>query len=188
VILKAALREAVAQGLLAVNPADKARPPAAREARPPEIHPWSAEELAAFLAWAREGERPDAAAWHVLAYTGMRRGEALALRWRDIDFEQRRLSVRRSVGLVRTKGEGAEIIEGPTKSGKNRVVDLDAGTIEVLRRHRRARAGLDLRLARDESLVFGDSEGQPQHPERFSRRFSEQLARFRRQLGDAAPR
>ena len=34
-ILKAALREAAAQGLLATNPADKAKPPAAREAKAP---------------------------------------------------------------------------------------------------------------------------------------------------------
>jgi hypothetical protein len=50
VTLKSSLREAVAQGLLAKNPADKARPPAAREARPPEIRPWSAPQLGSFLA------------------------------------------------------------------------------------------------------------------------------------------
>jgi integrase len=41
----------------------------------------------------------------VLAYTGMRRGELLALRWRDIDLDAATISVRRSVGVVRVKGE-----------------------------------------------------------------------------------
>jgi integrase len=36
----------------------------------------------------------------------MRRGEALALRWRDLDVEARQVSIRRSVGLVGTKGKG----------------------------------------------------------------------------------
>ena len=103
----------------------------------------------------------------------MRRGEALALRWRDLDVERARLSIRRSVGLVRTKGEGAELVEGSTKSGKERVIDLDPQTLAALRAWRGARAGLNLRLARDDTLGFGDIEGRHQHPERFSRRFSE---------------
>jgi integrase len=98
-----------------------------------------------------------------------------------------RLSIRRSVGLVRVKDEGYQLVEGSTKSGRERVVDLDPQTIWALRVWRLARAGLDLRLARDNALIFGDLEGRHQHPERFSRRFSEQLARCRRQLGGDAP-
>jgi integrase len=187
-ILKAALRDAVAQGLIATNPADKARPPAAREARAPEIHPWTAAQLSTFLRWADEHGRTDATAWRVLAFTGMRRGEALALRWRDLDMDEARLSVRRSVGLVRTKGEGAEFVEGPTKSGRDRVVDLDPQTVAALRAWRLARASLDLRLARDDALIFGDLEGRHQHPEFFTRRFTRSLALARRELGaDALP-
>lgn len=186
-ILKAALREAVAQGLLATNPADKAHPPAAREARAPEIHPWIAGQLSAFLAWAEERNCADAVAWRVLAFTGARRGEVLALRWRDLDMDAGRVSVRRSVGLVRTKGQGAELVEGPTKSGRERAVDLDPQMIAALRGWRLTRAGMDLRFARDDALMFGDIEGRHQHPERFSRRFSEALGRCRRQLGENAP-
>jgi integrase len=186
-ILKAALRDAVAQGLIATNPADKAKPPAAREAKSPEIHPWTAAELSAFLAWADQRQSADATAWRVLAFTGARRGEVLALRWRDLDLDGARLSIRRSVGLVRAKGEGYQLVEGTTKSGRERVIDLDPQTIAALRGWRLARAGLDLRLAQDDALIFGDIEGKHQHPERFSRRFSEQLARRRRDLGAGAP-
>jgi integrase len=58
----------------------------------------------------------DATAWRLLAYAGCRRGEALAFRWRDPDVAKARLSVRRSVGLVRTRGQGAELVEGATKA------------------------------------------------------------------------
>ncbi|HET9779538.1 MAG TPA: site-specific integrase [Propionibacteriaceae bacterium] len=113
--------------------------------------------------------------------------EVLAVRWRDLDPDNRKLSVRRSVGLIRVKGEGYTIQEGPTKTGQQRVIDLDRRTVEVLRHYRAVRAGLDLRLARDDALIFGDHEGRHQHPERFSRRFSEAVARCRRQLSDDAP-
>jgi integrase len=182
-ILKAALNEAVRQGLLATNPADKANPPAAREAESPEINPWTAPQLSAFLAWADRNSRTDAVAWRVLAYIGARRGEVLALRWRDLDTDKARLAVRRSVGLVVTKGEVAELVEGPTKSCRPRVVDLDPQTVAALRSWRVARAGIDLRLARDDALIFGTLEGGHQHPDRFTRRFTRSLTIARRQLG-----
>jgi integrase len=185
-ILKAALREAVAQGLIATNPADKAKPPAAREAKAPEIHPWTAGELSAFLSWADGHGCSDAMAYRVLAYTGMRRGELLALRWRDLDTDAGRLSVRRSVGVVKTKGKGEQVIEGPTKTGRQRSVDLDPHA--ALRGWRLARASLDLRLVRDESLTFADVEGGYLNPDRFSRRFTRSQTLARKELGaDALP-
>jgi integrase len=184
--LNASLDEAVAQGLLAVNPARKAKPPAAREAKAPEIHPWNATHVATFLGLADEQECPDAVAWRVLAFTGGRRGEVLAARWRDLDMDAGRLSIRRSVGVIKHKGKPTELVEGPTKSGRERVVDLDAQTVDALRRYRVARAGLSLQLARDDSLIFGDLEGRHQHPDHFSWRFIRQLARCRRQLGEDA--
>jgi integrase len=187
-ILRAALAEAVAAGVLARNPADpeRAKPPTANEARAPEMHSWTAGQLARFLAWSGEHSQLHAA-WHVLAMTGMRRGELLALRWRDLDLDAATASVRRSAGVVRVKGQGATIAEGPTKSGKPRVIDLDAATVVQLRAHRRERGAMALQLARDGALVFGDHEGRHRHPERFSRMFAETLARCVKQLGDAAP-
>jgi integrase len=183
-ILKAALAEAVIQGLLATNPAEKAKPPSAKEARPPEMVCWTAEQLSAFLGWADQHGCADGTAWRVLATTGMRRGEALALRWRDLDVDARRISVRRSVGVVKTKGQGEQLLEGPTKSIRPRVVDLDPQTVAALRSYRVARAGLDLRLAREDALIFGDPEGKHLHPDRFYRRFQRALAGCRRQLGE----
>ena len=41
--------------MLVRSPAAKANPPTAKEARSPEMHPWTADQLAAFLAWSAEG-------------------------------------------------------------------------------------------------------------------------------------
>jgi integrase len=172
--------------LLARNPAVKAKPPTAKEAQPPEMHPWTADQLRVFLDWS--GEHSDLhAAWWVLSYTGMRRGELLALRWRDIDMATGTIAIRRSAGVVRNKGEGAEITEGTTKTNKPRVIDIDPVTVAALKGWRSARAGLSRWLVRHDSLVFGDINGHHLHPERFSRTFKTTLAKCRRQLKETAP-
>ncbi len=73
--------------------------------------------------------------------------------------------------------------EDDTKSGKARVIDLDEGTVSVLREHRVAQARERLSLGErwlDEDLVFargsyrlrdGHAAGGPLHPERVSRLF-----------------
>jgi integrase len=69
----------------------------------------------------------DAELFRVLAYTGLRIGEAIALRWSDVDLERRRLIVQRASSAG---------IEGPTKSWQVRYVPLAdpaAGAIERLR-------------------------------------------------------
>jgi len=142
-IIHGVLGQAVKDGLVLRNAADAATPPTAREAKTPEMHPWDAGQLAAFLGWAK-GNAQNYALWNTLAMTGMRRGELLALRWRDVDLEAATVSVRRSAGMVRIAGEGAEMVEGGTKSGKPRVVDLDHHAAMMLRAHKRERGALAL--------------------------------------------
>jgi integrase len=184
VILSAALAAAVKSRppRLGSNPASAATPPTAKEAQPPEMHPWTAEQLATFLAWARE-HADNYALWLTLAMTGARRGEALASRWRDYDLDAATVSIRRSAGIVRNAGEGAAVIEGTTKSGKPRVIDLDATTVAVLRSRKRERGALALQLARDDSLVFGDLEAQHRNPEHVSRQFTRDITRCRAAIG-----
>ncbi len=183
-ILRAALGDAVKEGRLSVNPTDRSTPPSPSEARPPEMQAWTAAELSRFLAWA-DAQDPDLSmGWRLLAATGMRRGEALALRWRDVDLDAGRLAMRRSVGVVKTKGAGERLVEGPTKTGRSRVVDLDAGTVAALRAYGAARGGLALDLVRDSALVRSNLDGTHRHPERFSRRFAGQVAQARKALGE----
>ncbi len=183
-ILRSALSDAVKQGRLSVNPTDRSTPPSPAEARPPEMQAWTATELARFLRWADSYDSDLAMCWRLLAATGMRRGEALALRWRDVDIGAARIAVRRSVGTVKHKGAGEELVEGPTKTGQSRVVDLDAGTVAALRAYRTARSGVSSDLVRDTAVVLSNLDGTHRHPERFSRRFAGQLARARRRLGE----
>ena len=183
-ILRSALGHAVKQGRLSINPTDRSTPPSPSEARPPEMQAWTAAELGRFLGWAEAYDRDLAVGWRLLAATGMRRGEALALRWRDVDLDAGRLAVRRSIGVVKTKGAGERLVEGPTKTGQSRVVDLDDGTVAALRTYRAARGLLALDLVRDSALVLSNLDGTHRHPERFSRRFGGQIVQARKALGE----
>jgi integrase len=181
------LRQAVKDGLLLRNPADAATTSTARKAKAPEMQCWTAGQLAAFLGWSAEHSQGHVL-WYVLAHTGVRRREALALRWRDADLDAGTLRIRRSAGMVRIAGEGAEVAEGDTKSGKPRMIDLNPDTVAVLRAWRKERGSLALQLARDDALVFGDLEGAHRNPEHVSRQFVAAVAHCRKALGgDAVP-
>src|SRR4051812_19148488 len=116
-ILRSALGDVVRHGRLAGNPTDRSTPPTPSQARPPEMHAWTAPELARFLRWAEEHDADAAIGWRLLAYTGMRRGEALALRWRDVDLDAGRIAVRRTLGVVKTKGQGGSWSREPRRPG-----------------------------------------------------------------------
>jgi integrase len=95
--------------------------------------------------------------------TGARRGELLALKWQDVDFARSTLAIRRSLESTQRYG----VREKSTKSGKARVVDLPASALELLRRHRLARA-----LDRIEpGYIFPDSDGGPWDPNKVSEHF-----------------
>jgi integrase len=83
------------------------------------------------------GDRLEAP-WTLLLTTGLRRGEALGLRWGDddVDLDAGRLAVRRALVTV---GYEVHWSKPKTKAG-HRVFKLDPLTIEVLRAHRRRQA------------------------------------------------
>lgn len=81
------------------------------------------DELARLLAAFAKHDPEHYALALLLARTGMRPGEAVAMQWRDIDFDRRIITVRRS--------KSRRIIDTP-KSGKGREVDMSAQLAEVL--------------------------------------------------------
>ena len=88
--------------------------------------------------------------------------------------------------MVKTKGQQEQVIEGPTKTGKPRVIDVDPGTVAVLKPWKAGRGSAELALAKPDALVFGNIEGRHRHPETFAKTFVKTVARCRRDLGDDA--
>ena len=88
--------------------------------------------MGAALDLARTEGHPLYPAIHLIAYTGMRRGEALALTWGKVDLGAGRLIIDATLGRTLDKGL---VVEPPKTESGRRVVDLDAATIEVLSCH-----------------------------------------------------
>lgn len=140
--LCSALTATVNDELIANSPARKATPPTPRQVRAtrPAMQTWSAAQVRKFLG-ATSGDRLGPL-WHLLLTTGMRRGEALALRWADVDLDNGYIAVQRSLGEDRRKDEDGkrnELVFGPTKSGKAHTIAMDTTTVAVMRNTLRCR-------------------------------------------------
>jgi integrase len=164
-ILTRVFGDAVKRGLIVRNPAEHVERPKVRDV---EMSWWSVTEARAFLAHV-EGDRFEGL-WKLLLTTGMRRGEALGLRWDDVDLDAGRLAVRRALVTVGYRVEWSE----PKTDASRRVVALDPATVDALRGHRRRQ--LEERLAlgagyRDENLVFPQVTGERLHPDYVSKTF-----------------
>ena len=171
-ILSKALSDAERKGQVVRNVARLASPPSSSSARAPESLAWTPTELRTCLAGAADHHH--AALWHLVAMTGLRRGEACGLRWSDLHLDGAKLRVRRTL-LV----SGQDVIEGEPKTRRSRrTVDLDAGTVTMLRAHRRTQLELRMMVGasyRDQDLVFAMPEGKPWHPGVVSRAFDRRV-------------
>jgi integrase len=166
-IVRRALETAVRWNLLVRNPASLADPPRFRGRRP-EMRTWTAEQVGAFLQ-ATEGD-PLHTVWVLAATTGMRRGELLGLRWRDVDLKNRRLSIQRSLVAA---GYETSFTEPKTARGRRSIV-IDSRTAAILKEHRLAQ--LEDRLAlgevyQDQGMVLCRPHGLPIHPDALTKAF-----------------
>ena len=124
-LLSAILNSAVEDGYLPANPGMRlGRTIRAKNGLPEtEIHPLTKEELALFLATVREHFSSTYPLFLLLARTGLRIGEALALKWSDIDFHGSFIDVKRSWRRKRLS---------TPKNGKSRRVDMSRQLKETL--------------------------------------------------------
>jgi integrase len=164
-VLTRALDDAVQRGLIPRNPAEHVDRPRVADK---EMQWWSVGEARAFLNYTADDRL--SALWTLLLTTGLRRGEALGLKWDDIDFDASRLAVRRTLVTVGYEIRWSE----PKTQSSRRVVALDSGTVAALRTHRARQ--LEERLAvgsgyLDQGLVFCDVAGEPLHPDGVTQRF-----------------
>lgn len=128
VVLGTALAKAVRRRHLAENPARLAEPPRIPRYQPRVLTP---EETRALLEAAADDRLE--ALYYVLAYTGVRLGEALALRWSAVDLAASTLRVE---GTLQRHPGGGLVIEEPKTSGSRRTIRLAPAAVAALERHR----------------------------------------------------
>jgi integrase len=165
VVLHRALRDAVRQGTASRNVASLSDPPRAVRH---EMTCWDAGQLRTFLA-ATEGHRLSSC-FLLLALKGLRRGEALGLRWADLDLDQGRLAIRQALIMV----DRRVVVSEPKTSRSRRQLAIEPVIVAALRA-RRVRQAQD-RLAFgpgyvDSDLVFTEPSGSWVHPQHLSEEF-----------------
>ena len=167
--LRRALNDATRKRLITRNPALDVDPPRVERDQAPTLQTWSGEDLRAFLGSARDGRM--GVLWHVMAMTGLRRGEAAAVRWGVVDLEAGTLRVERNRVAVGYR----DVIEGAPKSAKGkRTIPLDPTTTAALRAWKKRQTAERLQWGpawTDSGYVFTREDGKPWHPDRISKLF-----------------
>jgi integrase len=154
-VLRRALNDALRWGLVARNVATLVRPPRRQRV---EIRPLDPAQARTFLGAIR-GDRLEAL-YSVALAVGLRQGEALGLRWEDVDLVAGVIRVRKALQRI----DGRFQLVDPKSPRSRRTVTLPAVVVEALRAHRtrqegeRRRAGTEWE---DWSLVFTTPLGRP---------------------------
>lgn len=188
--LMSALNSAVKRKRIAHNPAAHVELPSGRR---PRAVVWTADRVAA---WQRTGVRPAVAVWtpqqtgafldhaqhdrlypifHLIAYRGLRRGEAVGLRWQDVDLDAGQARITQQIVQI---GWATEVGEPKTDSG-SRTISLDGATVAVLRQWRLVQDTERRQWAaawNDSGLVFTREDGSSLHPDLVTSSF-ERLSR-----------
>jgi integrase len=126
-----------------------------------EVNPLKLSEVQSILL-ATQGTSANSR-WRLACFYGLRQGEALGLRWSNIDFETKTIKICEQIQNV-----DGERIHVPLKSkSSNRALELDNSTIEALKNHRKLQATQRLAMGPkwvDMDLVFPSVCGKPLHP------------------------
>ena len=168
VTLHKALHDAKAQRLIGYNPADDAALPTSDRERIGAEQVWSVDELQTFLKSVRNDRM--AAMWQVMGTTGLRRSEAVALRWSDVDLDGAKLRVEQAAVSVNYK----VVVGKPKSRAGRRTVPLMPATVAALRtwKARQNRERLAWSKAwKGEGHVFTREDGAMLHPDRVTKLF-----------------
>lgn len=170
-VLRKALADAERLELISRNPAANARPPSVPHR---EVEVWTAAQLREFIDFI-DGDRLQGY-FVLLGLTGLRRGEALGLRHRDVDLQRGTISVVQSIGVV----DGTIVISSPKTKRSRRQVPLDPTTVRYLKAHllrqREERLKAGAAWASSGDWFFTDELGRHLHPSGISKRFQVLLA------------
>jgi len=155
-VLSSALKVAVEDGLIASNPAGAVKPPKA-ESR--EVAILGPEQITAALK--ALCDHPLYPIAMLALATGARRGELLALQWKDIDLDGATLKIERSLGKHM-------VVSSPKTRAGRRSISLPPSAVTMLQQHRKRQLEQRMMLGQGkapaDAPVFSDVEGRPLTP------------------------
>lgn len=129
---------AISLDMCSDNPMAKVHVPVKKQAFGEEdnkkIEFYSKNELLAFMDYLeKEGNQKRLTFFRVLAFTGARKSEILALTWEDVDFANKKLNINKTLAI----GEKGIIVNTPKTKSSKRIISLDERTIEILKHWRK---------------------------------------------------
>ena len=128
-VINRVFKYATSIDIIKSNPLDKIIKPKNRPLKVKENY-YTKQELTDFLKVCKENCKPvEYTFYHLLAFTGLRIGEAIGLMWSDVDFENKRLNISRTAVKI---GKEQTVQDPKTKRSK-RVITLDDETLNVLK-------------------------------------------------------
>ncbi len=178
-VLNQILKYAVKLQVLENNPAKPIDPPRPES---PDIKAMTQKQLEKLLDVAK--------GWiydfiYIASFTGVRRGELLALRWQDVDFENNSLQIRQSVSKL---SGGRLVFREPKTKSSIRLISIDNDIINILKKINKTQKKNKLRLGdiynNEHNLVFAKEDGSPYLPLYTTRQFNKvadkaSLSKFR---------
>ncbi|MCM1567031.1 MAG: site-specific integrase [Dehalobacter sp.] len=172
-VINGALKQAVREQKIYRNVCDATELP---KLTYKEIKPLSKDQVKKFLEAAKANKRTKK---HYPAFilelsTGLRRGELLALRWKDIDLDKGILQVRQSLNRVvkESGGKKTQLMFSEPKTKKSqRVIKVPAHAMTELKAHQLATGNRD----KPEALIFASKEGKPIDPRSFTKMYERLL-------------
>ena len=171
-VLRSALNTAVKRRMIPYSPAEHIELAPENPKRP---RPWNISEARVFPAQVSTDRLGPL--YELMLSTGLRRGEAIGLRWQDVDLDGGALFVVQQITEVHGRG----VVGTPKTRRGTRVVALDPRTVDALHRHR---ATQELERAawgprwNDANLVFTREDGLPLRPEYATRHFMALVSRM----------
>ena len=166
-LLSSALRCALDEGLIRKNPCRKIKVQPGESAPQRTLNHSEQEKLR------RCASEPHDLPALLGLYTGMRLGEICALRWADIDWDRKTISVRRTAQRIRQRGIGGAktllMVGAPKSLHSNRVIPVPDFILERLRALKSAAFGSD--------FLFGTAS-RAAEPRTIQRRFARLMARL----------
>jgi phage integrase family protein len=104
---------------------------------------------------------------HLMAYTGLRQGEALALKWSDIDFENKKITVNKTAARIKEK----QTLQTPKTKNSKRVISIDSATLSILKSWKKDQIKIYFKNGKhfegDDNFIFTNQRGDWVHIHNF---------------------
>ena len=121
---------------------------------------YNKDELKKFLDVAKDTSLKKYAIFRLLAFSGMRIGECLALTWHDLDYKNNTIAINKTLARIKDK----LVIQTPKTKASNRVISLDTETMQVLKmwqlEQRKQLLKLDINSMNKHQLIFSNGNNE----------------------------